>query len=134
MAIEWNEKFASGVTIIDTQHKKIFSICNSLQTAISQRSKWQEVNLNFMKFEQLINRHFGTEERIMKEHNFNLLDEHKKQHDGFKILLTKFEKACNTSGLTDKNKSMFDYMISKWWETHVNDWDLKLGDYLRQIK
>lgn len=71
MAFQWCENLATGVDIIDVQHKEIFNRLNMLLNAMD-RGKGKAVVGNIVTF--LTNyciKHFDVEESLMIEHNYD---------------------------------------------------------------
>ncbi|MEK7700013.1 MAG: hemerythrin domain-containing protein [Planctomycetota bacterium] len=67
MAVQWSENLAVGVTMIDDQHKGIFSRINTLMSAMSQGKGKEEVGKVLEFLADYTKKHFSAEEKLMME-------------------------------------------------------------------
>ncbi|MCL2440120.1 MAG: bacteriohemerythrin [Treponema sp.] len=79
----WDEKYATGIEVIDTQHKQLVELTNQLYVAcIAKPDILQTVFKEAMhKMVEYVHFHFDAEIKLLKEINFPQLHEHKKMHD-----------------------------------------------------
>jgi hemerythrin-like metal-binding protein len=89
----WEEKYSVGVTEIDDQHKRMFTIINELLEAINSNTTGEHLGhiidglINYKKF------HFATEEKYFKEFNYDETEQHIAKHHEFndKLMAMKAE-------------------------------------------
>jgi len=81
--VVWDEKYATGIELIDSQHKELFSLTNELFRACMGDNEalkgvfmgTMERMVNYVRF------HFGAEQQLLQRINYPGYQEHKKQHD-----------------------------------------------------
>lgn len=77
----WNETYSIGVTEIDAQHRRLFSLANELHSAMNAgkgKAVLQKVLHDLITYTQT---HFAAEERMMQKCGYRELQAHKAQHD-----------------------------------------------------
>jgi len=82
--IIWNDKYLTGIEIIDSQHKNIFKCVNNLFDAIEKLEIKEELLEKIRCIDFYTTEHFDTEEKYMLELNYPGYLEHKKTHEEFK--------------------------------------------------
>lgn len=68
MYIEWNERFATGVEIVDKQHRGLIDILNGLFKSIGEGRSEAVLLGVFGELRRYADNHFDTEERLLKKH------------------------------------------------------------------
>lgn len=85
--IRWDSKFEIGIPAVDSQHKKLFMLCNSLHIALNNKSldaSWEDEFVYVLKeCVEYVKVHFRSEEILMQTAGFDGYKEHKKIHDAF---------------------------------------------------
>ncbi|WP_455233220.1 hemerythrin domain-containing protein [Geopseudomonas aromaticivorans] len=83
MTIRWSDDFATGIDIVDEQHKRIFDYLIEIDTAITTRSadKVEEVAKALIDYAVS---HNTFEESLMEKAGYPMLDAHHKVHEVFK--------------------------------------------------
>lgn len=90
--LEWNDKYSVGVTEIDLQHQKMFTVINNLidviQNTPTNESLIEIINslVEYKKY------HFATEEKYFKEFNYEGATDHIGAHHSFNEKLENIEK------------------------------------------
>jgi hemerythrin len=86
---DWDPSYEVGITEIDTQHKRIIQYINELQAVIrtKDREKIAEVINGVAEYTVT---HFAYEEMLMRECDYAEFDAHKKIHDDFIALVTRY--------------------------------------------
>jgi hemerythrin len=131
MAIEWNEKLATGNSNIDNQHKELFRRFETLLAACNQRRGKEEVHNLILFLGDYVKTHFSMEEALQKNHNYPHFPAHKKEHDGFIRDLDKLEEQLKLEGTSfplviETNQTMVNWLIK-----HINRMDKEMAEYLR---
>lgn len=124
----WDISFETGVEIVDRQHKRLFEIINDLDEAV-EAGKGEEIYTAL--FEELANyvmEHFGTEEKLMDEHEYPGMNEHLEKHNEFTEKVKKFHKEAR-SGADTVSDEVLQY-LANWLTEHIKAIDIKMGDYL----
>lgn len=68
MHILWDEKFATGVEMVDKQHRDLIRILNGLYKGIGEGRGESALQGIFGELQRYADRHFDTEERLLKKH------------------------------------------------------------------
>jgi hemerythrin-like metal-binding protein len=98
----WRNIHKCGNPIIDEQHRNLFKVSNELITATFKNSPKKDIKILLYKLLNHIEDHFNSEEIILEENRYPLLNEHKmihhSLHDKFKKIIEKFHKDEINSG------------------------------------
>lgn len=127
--IDWTEEESVKVDTIDTQHKELAGLFNSLYGDVSDL-KEKDILKDFDKILEYLEIHFGTEESLMKQYHFPGYISHKLEHDRFynQILRTadKYKQQKINFGLEDMKS------IRRWFFNHIEINDKKCGVFLAE--
>ncbi|MCS7242499.1 MAG: bacteriohemerythrin [Candidatus Caldatribacterium sp.] len=125
----WSSNFATGIDVIDEQHKELFARTNRLLEACQEGRGREAVGETLKFLEDYVKTHFATEEGLMEKYGYPEFLDHKKLHESFtKAFMELKEKAKEGTGLalvTQVNKTVVD-----WWVNHILKVDKKLGAFL----
>jgi len=117
--IEWTDKLATDISVIDSQHKRIIHYINQLTDA-------QKLDDNILTGEVLINlidytlSHFAFEESLMEEARYNAANIHKQTHEAFRNKITDYQQRHkNGEQVTDE---LFQ-LLNIWLMDHIADDD-----------
>ncbi len=130
--IKWEKKFELGVDEIDTQHKKWVEILNRF-IAAREANKEKEVLKDILQEVVDYTRyHFETEERHMKEHGYELLEQHKQQHA---MLVKQVADVIRTININEKKAVLsLEVLLKNWVLKHILTTDKIYGEYLKRHK
>jgi hemerythrin len=81
--VVWDEKYATGIELIDSQHKELFSLTNELfRACLGEDEELKEVFKETMeRMVDYVRFHFGAEQELLQRIKYPGYPEHKKQHD-----------------------------------------------------
>lgn len=132
MIATWSSAFATGIELIDKQHKELFRILRDLEQMVLTQCKQYEYK-DFVdiigEIRDYMTYHFYTEEKLMKEINYPEIDIHKQRHQTFKKEINK----VNYIELKENPLKVIDYLrgyIELWIMQHMLLEDIKIGNYL----
>lgn len=95
--IRWDSKFAIGIPAIDSQHRKLFMLCNSLHSSLNNKSlgaSWEEeFSYTLKECVEYVKVHFKSEEVLMQAAGFAGYKEHKKVHEDFVRKVLEFSQS-----------------------------------------
>jgi hemerythrin len=79
----WDDKFATGIQLIDSQHKELFSLTNELfHACLGGDETLHDVFKETMgRMVDYVRFHFGVEQEMLQRIKYPDYQEHKKQHD-----------------------------------------------------
>jgi hemerythrin len=81
--VVWDEKYATGIHLVDSQHKELFSLTNELfHACLGEEETLKEVFKETMeRMVDYVRFHFSAEQEILQRINYPGYQEHKKMHD-----------------------------------------------------
>ena len=130
--IIWNDKYLTGIEIIDSQHKNIFKCVNNLFDAIEKLEIKEELLEKIRCIDFYTTEHFDTEEKYMLELDYPEYLEHKKAHEAFKKVYEEirynyvYKQDVVYVLAVHLNQTMAD-----WLDYHLQNEDQKLAKFLR---
>ncbi len=128
MYIHWDDELELGNPLIDTQHRILVLLCRKLDIAIKTREDEQtqfRVILELKKFTEF---HFISEENLMREIGFPLLEQHAQIHTG---LLLQLDHALANIHHHREFPDDLLFFLNKWLMFHVTHDDLKIAEYMK---
>jgi hemerythrin len=78
--IEWSDTYSINNLVIDTQHKKLFSILNRLSDGLTNNIDDRGYLIAVERLWSYVNYHFSEEERLMAEVGYSEIYRHTLQH------------------------------------------------------
>ncbi|RME67755.1 MAG: hemerythrin [Nitrospirae bacterium] len=130
MRIPWSDKFSVGVTEIDSQHKKLFSLYNNLVDAMYEGETMGKLQETLDKLIEYVVFHFTTEENYMKKYNYPEYEDHKKMHVYLRDKTLDIHRDFS-EGKPVLTADVVDF-LKKWLTEHVINVDKKLGKFLKK--
>jgi len=81
--VVWDEKYATGIHLVDSQHKELFSLTNELfRACLGEEETLREVFKETMeRMVDYVRFHFGAEQEMLQRINYPGYQDHKKMHD-----------------------------------------------------
>lgn len=76
----WNQRYETGIEVIDDQHRALFAALNELGEAFRMGTSREHVDRSLQSLMAYTAEHFETEERYMRERNYPGLAEHLAEH------------------------------------------------------
>ena len=130
--IKWSDKFATGISGIDSEHEELINSINSFYIKQSQDSDKYELGNILNNIYGSIHAHFMLEERLMQKHGYDEYEEHKNDHanllDDIREITIEFEK---TSEL-DEHK--LKIKLNNWFMNHFKTHDSRLHKLEQSIQ
>lgn len=119
--VVWNDKWATGIPLIDQQHKVLFDIINELDKAIQFERAIKVIRRIFANLKLYVFTHFTVEEELMIEANYPDLVRHKIQHARFILKMEEIEKSLENENIQAPIE-ILDYLC-QWLMEHVKKSD-----------
>jgi hemerythrin-like metal-binding protein len=129
--IRWDSSFSVGIPAIDTQHKKLIGMINSMAEAHEARVDSEVVSDVLNEMTRYAAEHFKSEEELMRQHGFPYLDAHKNKHVSFRRSAAQFcvdATAHKTSVPEDVLSFLKDWLVD-----HILYCDQRYAEFFRQI-
>ena len=125
--IVWDQSFETNITEVDTQHRRLVEIMNTLADGIGRASMndLQEILSQLKDYAQY---HFRTEETIMEASGYADLAEHRNEHLAFvdQLQLFDLDVILASEGLA---WDMYHF-LSGWLTSHILVVDKKFSTSL----
>jgi methyl-accepting chemotaxis protein len=112
--INWDASIELGIKVFDTQHRRLVELINDLNRAMKLRKSREILTGIFAELVDYTQRHFGDEEKMMRQHDFNELQEHESQHKHFAEKMAEMQqqiKAGNAMVTMDLMAFLKDWLI-----------------------
>jgi hemerythrin-like metal-binding protein len=129
--IEWGPELSTGNKEIDSHHKQLFRLLNSLAAACvsGQDSASLKESLDFLF--SYNKKHMENEEALQLSYQYPGYEEHKKLHEKFKEtaanLIAEYKDSVSPMELLDKIQSGFIRDLVQ----HIKEDDSKMAAYIR---
>jgi hemerythrin len=129
--IEWGPELSTGNKEIDSYHKQLFRLLNSLAAACisGQESAALKESLEFLF--SYNNKHMEDEENLQRGYQYPDYGEHKKHHETYREVLADiiagYKDAVSPEELLDKIQSV----IVRELVLHIKKDDFKLAAFIR---
>ncbi|MDR3173240.1 MAG: bacteriohemerythrin [Treponema sp.] len=132
--VEWDDRYMTGVQLLDDQHKELIRFTDELFNNCSAGDV--QANESFKKTAhaavEYVKKHFSAEEKMFENIKYPLAAEHKKQHEAFvkRVLedVRKFEEGGNFVPLA------FARFLREWILTHIAVHDKQYADFIQNLK
>ena len=126
MHIKWSDELSLGIERIDSEHRHLINLSNSLISSTQSKNK-DELTKCFHRLREYTVFHFKNEEQYLEEIGYPELEKHKTEHRLLKLEVKEFQhKAYRNESL--KPKDVFQF-IRHWLIEHVLNMDMKYKTY-----
>lgn len=119
--IQWSDSYNVGIATIDSQHKVLVEMINSLYTAMVEHKSKEALEKSFALLDEYILSHFTTEEYYMQLYRYPNFNEHKLQHDEFTKQIKDFKKKY-AEGKMELTLELTKY-LKNWFIVHIKTYD-----------
>jgi len=134
MQMQWSEKLAVGVDVIDNQHKGIISRINNLLNAMSQGKGKDEVGNVLTFLADYVVKHFSAEEGLMKKYNFDGYPEQQAEHAQFIKDFSLLKREFETGGVTSTLVLKTQRQLCDWLTNHITNKDKQIGVFIKKCE
>jgi len=129
--IVWSDILSVEVDEIDEDHRKLVTIFNILNHAVTDRESPEYLAA---VLEELINCtvwHFSHEERLMLKHGYREMEAHKVEHQELIKSARKLQQnLLQASKAVAEEEIVF---LERWLTEHILTFDMRLGSYLSRV-
>jgi hemerythrin len=131
MALKWSELWNIGVPEVDAQHRQLVEQIAALAEATKLgRPDGLQQTIDFLG--KYVVDHFGTEERLMREHDYHRYPQHKAEHDALVADWGGIRGQYLSEGATAQLFIALNLRLANWLTNHVFSTDKDLGRFLAQ--
>ncbi|MFH1155957.1 MAG: bacteriohemerythrin [Pseudomonadota bacterium] len=118
----WGPKLETGLKEIDSQHRKLVGMINSLHRAMKLKKGAKESGRILDELAQYTVFHFGHEETLFDKHGYPDTGEHKKIHKALVKQVTDFQSGFN-KGQATLSMDLMDF-LKDWLKNHIMKTDM----------
>ena len=122
MKYEWSDGFSVGVREIDKQHEQFVSILKKLQNAATKGEDMKGIDAILIELTKYTKQHFDTEEKYMKDFDYNGLEEHKSEHNKMLNRVYRFSSHRTKSDTNVLALKLSDF-LEDWLIQHIASMD-----------
>ena len=126
----WNETLAIDKGVIDIQHKGLVRTIGDLQQAMSSGTGAAVLDDVFARMMDYTVVHFTTEEQVMRECNYPLLESHRADHLRLKQTVLTLQQAYR-DGAKGVSIELLNLLYG-WLTTHIIEKDKAFWAYVRE--
>jgi len=128
--MKWSERFSTGISRIDDQHRMLFKMAEDFREALEAGTGSRVYGLLLQSVEQYSHAHFGFEESCMARHVCPAAEINKAAHRQFLQLLASFQRRFDASGFESGDARRFVDAIDDWIENHISRIDVQIKPYV----
>ena len=130
-AFRWTESLAVGHDTIDEQHRELIGRFDDLLEACRPGKGKEKVAELFGFLDAYVVSHFRAEEKLMAEHGYPGLLEHKSQHAWLVGKLADLQGTLQQDGpsfhlVIDANQTLLNWIVE-----HIRSTDVRFGRFLQ---
>ncbi len=127
--LTWNDKYSVNVPEMDEQHKKLFSLVNSMYDAMHAGKGRDIVGTVIAEFVDYTDYHFKAEEALLRLHAYPGYDDHKEMHDRLVREARRIKEAFDSGNTPTAIEVML--VLTNWLNMHILEQDRKYKPYLK---
>jgi hemerythrin-like metal-binding protein len=126
--MSWRSQYAVGVTLIDTEHHKLFDLINEFHEACARGEGRKEIQHLLNRLVAYAEEHFQHEEALMAQHGFPDLERHRTLHAD--LVTSVFE--INEKFSADPARASAETLqfVHRWLQDHILHEDMVIADFL----
>jgi len=127
--MDWSDRYALGIDLIDQQHQVLFRLIDQLAKAIQNETSDAELQSVFNKLNEYTLTHFAAEELLMARHGYQGDKEHQENHRALEHSLGQLMlRAKDGEPLVSLQAMNF---LRQWLYHHIDDVDRQFADFLK---
>lgn len=128
-SMDWSDRFALGIDLIDQQHQVLFRLIDQLAKAIQDDNSEAELSSIFSKLHEYTLTHFAAEEHLMARYGYPAEQAHQENHRGLENTLAQLiQRAMGGEALVSLQTMNF---LRQWLYHHIDDVDRQFADFLK---
>jgi len=123
--LEWSDRYAVGVAVIDGQHREMLELVNRLFASLQAGRDRDEVVETLRELVRVTEHNIATEERLMQEHGL-ALGRHQEEHQRLLEAIRRFDVPLDASGLGATGRFLREWLLG-----HIDEDDRPFAEQLR---
>ncbi len=114
-SIEWQQRFATGIDCIDSQHKQLIELINRLEMAVEQHQR-DGVEELLVDIDAYVASHFSHEEQLLEQSGFKFIESHIRGHRRFVERLDNLRRRFESGAYVSRELLSF---LQRWLISHI---------------
>ncbi|TGL86247.1 hemerythrin [Leptospira congkakensis] len=142
MVTQWDSKYETNISEIDSQHKKLFRLINNIETVYDENKEHLSAKSKILidavsELEDYTLSHFLIEERVMELNQYPELEAHKKQHDRFTDKILELKNRLTSGNLLSNDAELNQFFgdllnfLRAWLTNHILKEDMDYKPYIK---
>lgn len=127
----WDDALSVGVAEVDRQHKVLIELLNLLHSSSTAGKGNETLRKVLADLAGYTVDHFAFEEKMLAEHGYPELPEHKDSHEKLKGRVVEFKESFD-AGRSELGVELFMFLRS-WLNGHIRGSDRHYGRYLNSV-
>jgi hemerythrin-like metal-binding protein len=127
--IRWDASIQMGIGVIDNQHRRLVDLINTLNRAMKLRKGRQAMTNVFAELVDYTKTHFGDEEKLMRQYDYEGLGEQEAQHKHFAAEMKELHKEVSR-GNAMVTMDLMDF-LKDWLVKHIKGTDKKYQAFFK---
>ncbi len=133
--LKWSEDYATGIELIDDQHKRLFQYVNDLEDAVRQSDVNHELLLKILDFfEEYAKVHFGNEESCMHRYKCPVAKTNQAAHRRFIESYEYYKGVLKKEGPSYVLYKALLNWAQQWLLEHICKVDLQLKPCVKAVE
>ncbi|WP_272701336.1 bacteriohemerythrin [Desulfovibrio sp. Fe33] len=128
--IVWDDSIATGIDLIDDQHKELVKLINRLNSAMLQGKGKAMIGETLEELRRYTSFHFNQEETLFEKYGYSETEEHKSVHGKLLGQVSEFIDKFD-SGQTGMSRDLF-YFLKDWLVNHIQGVDKRYVPHLKE--
>ena len=131
MELAWSEELSVGNAMIDSEHKNMIVMVNSVEHAVRTRDSFA-LSQAFGQLEHCLCTHFANEEKIAQAIKFNFTNNKLDHYYLLKLLQHMRDELEAKNGILSENATEhFSHFLSDWMTEHILKEDMLMKPVLQ---
>lgn len=126
--ITWTDELSVGIDSIDTQHKKLINMINSLNDALENGSANYVIHKIFDGLAVYTIVHFNYEEKLFEQYGYENSAEHKEEHAELKEQVIELQKKMEDGNFMISIELLS--FLKSWLTNHILKTDMAFSEFL----
>ncbi len=142
MVTQWDSKYETNISEIDSQHKKLFRLINNIEIVYDENKEHLSGKSKILldavsELEDYTLSHFLIEERVMELNQYPELEAHKKQHDKFTDKILELKNRLTSGSLLSNDAALDQFFgdllnfLRAWLTNHILKEDMDYKPFIK---
>ena len=127
--VAWDERMATGIRSIDTDHRTLVDIVNAMHDALHKNQGRRQVESTLDALSHYVDEHFTREEHFMEQAGYPGLEDHVRQHRKLSTAVHELRDHYHKDPDAVKPGEVLD-LLKSWLVDHIMGADKEYIPYL----